>query len=88
MKVEIEASHSATGGGSLPATPLPTYVLALTLAGCPADRLSSLLRRNEPPIVARIESDRVLLDMRTLMDGDAPIIVEALARIARAIGEK
>lgn len=85
LQVEIEASHSAMGGGSLPATPLPTYALALTLAGCPADRLSYLLRRNEPPIVARIESDRVFLDMRTLMDGDDRIIVEALAGIAREL---
>ena len=88
LKVEIEASHSATGGGSLPVTPLPTYVLALTLAGCAADRLSYLLRRNEPPIVARIEADRVFLDMRTLMDGDDRIIAEALAGIAQTVGEK
>ena len=88
LKVEIEASHSATGGGSLPVTPLPTYVLAVTLAGCPPDRLSYLLRRNEPPIIARIEADRVLLDMRTLMEGDDRIIAEALARIARTVGEK
>jgi L-seryl-tRNA(Ser) seleniumtransferase len=88
LKVEIEASHSATGGGSLPVTPLPTYVLALTLAGCTPDRLSYLLRRNEPPIIARIEADRVLLDMRTLMDGDDRIIAEALAGIARPVGGK
>ena len=85
LKVEIEASHSATGGGSLPVTPLPTYVLAVTLAGCPPDRLSYLLRRNEPPIITRIEADRVFLDMRTLMDGDDRIIAEALARIAREL---
>jgi len=49
----------------------------------PADRLSYLLRQNEPPIIARIHEDDVLLDMRTLLEGDDEIIYQALKRMGQ-----
>ncbi|MDQ1255563.1 MAG: L-seryl-tRNA(Sec) selenium transferase [Candidatus Hydrogenedentes bacterium] len=52
--------------------------MALSSAQLNAERLSALLRYNEPPIIARIAHDEVLLDMRTLMDGDDQAIVEAV----------
>ena len=65
----------------MPAVPLETYVLALRSDSLAADRLSYLLRQNEPPIIARIHEDEVLLDMRTLMEGDDEIIYQALKRM-------
>jgi seryl-tRNA(Sec) selenium transferase len=42
-----------------------------------------LLRQNEPPIIARIHEDDVLLDMRTLLEGDEEIIYQALKRMGQ-----
>jgi len=84
LSAQVKESESATGGGSLPATPIPTYVLAVTMKDTSAEQLSHALRQNEPPIVARLKDDAVVLDMRTLMDGDDAIIVDALRRIAGA----
>ena len=81
MAVRVEQSESAVGGGSLPDTALTTYVLALRSATSSADTLCRDLRRWEPPIVARIQDDAVLLDMRTLLPGDEKIITEALRQI-------
>ena len=82
LHVEVKESESEVGGGSLPITPLRTYVLALKSEIHSAEQLNALLRRNEPPIITRISHDEVLLDMRTLLDGDEAIIVQALKNMA------
>ena len=84
INAHVAEGESATGGGSLPGVPIKTYVLALTSSKLSADRLSYLLRQNEPPIIARIADDEVLLDMRTLLDGEEELILEALKGIAHS----
>ena len=72
---EVVESRSAVGGGSLPEVTLPTFVLALP--GDP-DALLARLRRCDPPIVARIEADRVVLDPRTVMPGEDEAVVRGV----------
>jgi L-seryl-tRNA(Ser) seleniumtransferase len=80
-RCEIREGRSAVGGGSLPEVTLPTFVLALP-PGDP-DALAARLRAQDPPIVARIEEDRVVLDPRTVM----PYEDEAVVRgVRHAIG--
>jgi L-seryl-tRNA(Ser) seleniumtransferase len=79
--VRVEAGESATGGGALPATPIPTYVLAVSIPGASADRMLDRLRRHEPPVIARIREDTVLLDMRTLLPGEDDVVFQALNRL-------
>jgi L-seryl-tRNA(Ser) seleniumtransferase len=74
---EVRESASAVGGGSLPEVTLPTAVLALP-GGAP-DRLLSRLRAGDPPIVARIEDDRVVLDPRTVMPWEDEVVVRGVA---------
>lgn len=65
----VEPSRSAIGGGSLPGETLPSWVLALSakdIAGGP-EEVMRRLRRSSPPIIARIEEDRVLVDPRTVL---------------------
>jgi L-seryl-tRNA(Ser) seleniumtransferase len=83
LTMRVVEDEGALGGGSLPTTPLKTYVLALSSRALSADRLSYILRQGEPPIIARIKNDEVLLDMRTLLNGDEKAIVQALARCAQ-----
>ncbi len=70
---EVRPSESAVGGGSLPGVTLPTFVLALP-AGDP-DRLAEALRRQDPPVVGRIEEDRVVLDPRTVLPGEDEVLL-------------
>jgi L-seryl-tRNA(Ser) seleniumtransferase len=58
--------QSTVGGGSLPGETLPTKLVVLNVAS-PDDFLARL-RRGDPPIVARIENDRVVIDLRTVID--------------------
>ena len=48
------------------------------------EHLLYLLRQNEPPIIARIGGGEVLIDTRTLLDGDDEAICRALAHIAES----
>ena len=82
ISVRVAEDESATGGGALPATPIKTFVLVLSSSALSPDRLSCLLRQNEPPIIARIKNDEVLLDMRTLLEGEEKAILQALIRIS------
>ena len=84
LSVRVAECESATGGGSLPATPIPSYALAVRSPRLPPDRLSYGLRQNEPPVIARIKNDEVLLDMRTLLEGEEAVVLAALQRLARA----
>jgi L-seryl-tRNA(Ser) seleniumtransferase len=47
--------------------------------GPSADALDARLRRGDPPVVARIADDRLLLDVRTLRDVDLPAVARAFA---------
>ncbi|TMF44501.1 MAG: L-seryl-tRNA(Sec) selenium transferase, partial [Chloroflexi bacterium] len=64
VKNTLVPGDSAVGGGSLPGHALPTMLIALS---GPASRLSTALRRGEPPVIARIEKDACCLDPRTVL---------------------
>jgi L-seryl-tRNA(Ser) seleniumtransferase len=69
---------SEMGSGSLPAQPIPTRLVSVTSGKMTPDELAARLRRREPPVFARIQDDRVLLDPRTLLEGEEEIVIEAL----------
>jgi len=73
---EVVPGLSAVGGGTLPEVTLPTFVLAL--ASSDADALARRLREADPPVVARIEEGRVLLDPRTVLPGEDEAVVAGL----------
>lgn len=62
---EVLQGESTVGGGSLPGETLPTYLLALRVKK--PDRILALLRRQRPPIIARLEEERLVLDPRTVL---------------------
>jgi L-seryl-tRNA(Ser) seleniumtransferase len=70
------------GGGAFPGTVLRTTLVALDAPGIGANGLALRLRLGAPPVIARVERDRMLLDPRTLSDDDVPIVVAALLGIA------
>ena len=67
LQTEIVDGFSTIGGGSAPGSQLPTRLVAMTL---PAGRLDAALRAARPPVVARIEDGRVVIDLRTVAPED------------------
>ena len=82
MALNIIEGESALGGGSLPATPIKTWLLSVALPGYSAETLSERLRRHEPPVIARVAENAVLLDMRTLLPNEDKEIVNALIAVS------
>lgn len=76
--VDLIDGFSEVGGGSFPEAKLPTCLVRLTAR--PPDRLVERLRANDPPIIARIDSNHVVLDPRTILPGQE----ETVARGIRA----
>ncbi len=69
FNADVIDGQSTIGGGSLPGETLPTKLVALSLDD--PDAFLAKLRGGDPPVVARIESDRVVFDLRTVLDTDA-----------------
>ncbi len=79
---DIVDGMSTVGGGGAPGSALPTRLLRLTPRTHSAARLAERLRGLQPPVIARIEQDRVLLDLRTVPTEQD----EALATILLGLG--
>ncbi|MGC9995436.1 MAG: L-seryl-tRNA(Sec) selenium transferase [Terriglobia bacterium] len=82
FSVRVRDGESVIGGGSTPAQSLPTALLAVTHSSHSAQELERLLRRNSPPVIARVEEDALLLDLRTVFEDQDEELVEALEAIA------
>ena len=82
LRVTLMPGSSTIGGGSAPGSALPTRLIALSHPAIPATELEAQLRASDPPVIARIENDRVLLDLRTVAPDQDTIVVKALAKLA------
>ncbi len=75
----VEAAGSEPGSGSAPGIEIPTFVVRVMHAKKSASALAAGLRKGEPPVFARIHEGALLLDPRTLLEGDDEDLVRALA---------
>ena len=81
LEIRIEGAESLVGGGSAPGQTIPTAVLSLGSARFSTNQLEEHLRAHSPPILARIDNDRLLIDLRTVLEGEEEEIVAALTRL-------
>jgi len=83
FQVDIRESIARVGGGALPQEPLPSRALALTLPPLAAHQLEARLRRSSPPVIARVEHDTLLLDVRTLLPHDQPALLAKVCGVGK-----
>lgn len=76
--VELVAGFSEVGGGSFPEAKLPTWLIQLNADKLSADSLVERLRASDPPIIARIEDDRVVLDPRTILPDQVSVVAQGV----------
>ena len=81
LKLELVDGKSVIGGGAAPSAVLPTRLIALTHVDLSDDELSARLRANTPPVIARVEEGRVLLDLRTVFPEQDANLATALASL-------
>jgi len=81
LKLELLDGESVVGGGAAPSAVLPTKLVAITHAGLSADDLCARLRAADPPVIARVEDGRVLVDLRTVLPEQEEQLIVALSSI-------
>jgi len=77
----LREGTAAAGGGSLPGQEIPTSLVSLTPRSLSSSRLEERLRGLKIPIIARIDGDEILLDMRTVAEEEFVFIVNGLRSI-------
>jgi len=82
VRLSLTGGVSMVGGGALPLLQLPTRLLALESETISAGEIEARLRRAETPVIGRIARGVFLLDVRTVMDDDLPLVASALEGLA------
>lgn len=84
LSADLVRRPSKAGGGALPLLELPSYCLRVRIQGLSVNALERRLRRNEPPIIARIEDDAYVMDLRTVQEQELGIIASALSSVLQS----
>lgn len=74
----VVPTRAAVGGGSFPGIELESRAVALRPPGLSAAELARRLRVGEPCVVAVVKDGAVLLDVRTLLEGDQDLVARAV----------
>jgi L-seryl-tRNA(Ser) seleniumtransferase len=82
LDASVRESTSAIGGGSTPGQTLPTWVIELNVPNPTA--LERHLRSGQVPVIARIERDKIILDMRTIGNEEEELLAAAVQSAAKA----
>jgi L-seryl-tRNA(Ser) seleniumtransferase len=81
LSAELRDGESVIGGGSAPGSVLPTVLISIAPERASADDMANQLRHNDPPVVARVVEDRVVVDLRTVMPEQDPSLAMALKKL-------
>jgi L-seryl-tRNA(Ser) seleniumtransferase len=78
--LEVVEASATVGGGAMPLAELPGFAIAVTPRHLSLQQLVERLRRADPPVIGRVQDERLLLDPRTLLPGEEPLLVAALGQ--------
>ena len=85
VRAEIVRGESLIGGGATPEQPIPTWLIAID---CDAAEAERRLRSVDPPVIARIERGRILLDLRTVFRAEENELADALRGLCAREAER
>lgn len=81
ITLRLVEGNSVVGGGSAPEALLPTKLISITKANASAAEIEIQLRQHAPPIIARIEENQLLLDLRTVRRAEEKDLLAALQQL-------
>jgi L-seryl-tRNA(Ser) seleniumtransferase len=83
VEIEIAEGTSLAGGGSTPTQTLPTKVIRIASARYSATKVEQRLRRGPSgvSVIARVEDERLVLDLRTVFPEQEPLLIKTLAAV-------
>jgi len=81
LSAEVTDGNSAVGGGAAPLTQPATALIELRHAVRSASELAKRLRESDPPIIARIADDNVVIDLRTVSAEEERDLIAVLNKV-------
>jgi L-seryl-tRNA(Ser) seleniumtransferase len=76
--IKVMSDSSRAGGGALPEVALPTYTVSIKSDEISVNDLEERLRKSNPPIIARIKEDSLIIDARTIRNEDLESLVKGV----------
>lgn len=83
FSIDVVDGNSKAGGGALPLLELPTRLIRLTPLERDAQCIEAWLRSHVPPIITRVDKDKVLLDVRTIQQQELKTVADALISLGQ-----
>jgi len=81
LKFSLREDFAAAGGGSLPTQQIPTVLVAVNNKNMPATKMEEKLRNLDVPIIARVDKDEILFDLRTVAEDELDFIIDGLKQV-------
>lgn len=78
VHINVMVDSSRAGGGALPGVDLPTYVVSIKSDKVSVNEFEERLRKGNPPVIARIKEDSLIIDARTVRDKDLEDLVKGI----------
>ena len=88
LEAAVIDGESVIGGGAAPSAVLPTRLLAIAGGNLSADQWLTRLRAAAPPVIARVEDGRVVLDLRTVFPEQDAAVMAAIRAIAGNLSQE
>jgi L-seryl-tRNA(Ser) seleniumtransferase len=84
VEIEVVEGQSVVGGGSAPGETRETVLVSIRGSNASPSEIERLLRTAETPVIARIENDRVLIDLRTVEESEEELLVEIVRSVVES----
>ena len=83
VDIKVEDTLSQIGGGSLPTEKIKSKCISIVPKNISTASLEEQLRLNENPVVARISDDKLIIDMRCILEDEIEILAEKIINILK-----
>lgn len=81
FKFTVGEDYSMVGGGSMPGQKIPTYVIKVESSSISPEQVDKKFRRMKTPIIVRVAHNEVIMDLRTILDRDFDVLVNAFTEL-------
>lgn len=81
LEIHVMQMDSRVGGGALPLVSLPSACVGIRIRNYTVNRIEEMMRKNNPPVIGRIENNLFIMDARTIADEEIDIIKTAVWQI-------
>ncbi|NPA95722.1 MAG: L-seryl-tRNA(Sec) selenium transferase [Thermodesulfobacteria bacterium] len=90
VKIGYRDTISRVGGGAMPLQELKSRAVVISFEGASsgpdAARVERRLRAGDPPVIARIEDEEIMFDLRTVQDREFPVLAQCIKKAIEGVG--